>query len=302
MAERRRVQHYRKLKKKDFALSLCYILPLMTVVVAVTFVPIIVAVRWSLHDTYYLQIRDFVGLNNYKRIFTEGFALQAIGNSLWYVFGSLVVVFLLGIPIAVVLNSKFRFRDVFRTMIIIPWVISQTITAMLFRWIYNNSFGVLVFLIERVSGARINFLGEVWAARISTLIANCWNSMPIVIIMMLAALQSIPQDIYDSAKVDGASSLQMYARITLPLLKPTIVITLVMQSIEYFSMVTLIKNLTDGGPLYGTLTLSVYGYRSLFTSWDAGGSAAISVLILLFNAVLSLFYIRLLSKNQDDEA
>ena len=161
MTEKKRVRSYKKLKKKDFMLSLAYIMPLMIVVALVTFVPIAIAVRWSLHDTYYLQIRDFVGFANYKRIFTEGFALQAIRNSLWYVFGSLAIVFLLGVPIAVVLNSKFPLQGMFRTMIIIPWVISQTITAMLYRWLYNNSFGVLVYLIVLVSGKRINFLGEV---------------------------------------------------------------------------------------------------------------------------------------------
>jgi multiple sugar transport system permease protein len=200
---------------------------------------------------------------------------------------------------AALLNREFRFRALLRSLIIIPWVISQTITAMLWRWIYNSSYGILTYLFDAIFGIHVDFLSTKMAARISLLATNVWNTTPVVIILMLAALQSIPTDIYEAARVDGANARKSFFNITLPLLKPTIAITLVMQSMEYFSMVTVINNLTDGGPFKATQTLSVYAYREGFVYWHLGTSSAISVIILFFNILFSLLYIRVLQQKDD---
>ena len=287
--------HPSKRRKKETAVSLLFIAPLLLLTVSVTFLPIVTAFRWSLYDTKYLTLQEFVGLGNYKDIFTRGNAVGSIINSLWYVFGSLLLVFPAGIILAVLLNQKLKGRAVFRTFIIIPWVISQTITAMLWRWIYNSSYGILTYLFQEIFGARVEFLTEALPARLSLLVANFWNSTPIVIIMMLAALQGISQNLYEAAKVDGSSAWQTFWRITLPLLKPTIAITMVMQSMEYFNMVTLLNTMTDGGPFKSTMTLSVYAYREGFIYWHVGTSSAISILILLLNMIFSILYIKLMS-------
>lgn len=290
---------YNRKKRKEFTASILFMAPLLILIVAVTFIPIGTALKWSLYDTNYLTLKEFIGLENYVDIFTRGNAWKAIFNSLWYVIGSLVLVFPLGIVLAVFLNQKLPGESVFRTFIIIPWVISQTITAMLWRWIYNSSYGLLTYLFQEIFGFRVEFLTEVLPARLSVLVANFWNTMPIVVIMMIAALQGISSDLYEAAKVDGSSGWQSFWKLTLPLLKPTIVITLVMQSIEYFNMVTLINTMTDGGPFKGTMTLSVYAYREGFTYWHVGTASAVSVLILLLNMLFSIGYIKLMSNKEE---
>jgi multiple sugar transport system permease protein len=240
---------------------------------------------------------DFVGLGNYVKIFTTGSGWISIINSLWYVISSLAITLPLGIILAVLLNRKFSLRTVYRTVIILPWVISQTITALLWRWIYNGSYGILTYALEKMFGIHTDFLSQVWPARLALLLTNVWNTMPVSIILMLAALQSIPVDIYEAARVDGANTLNRFFRITLPLLKPTITITIIMQSIEYFSMVTVINNLTAGGPFKATQTLSVYAYREGFVYFDAGVSSTISVIILLCNILFTLFFIHTLRRN-----
>lgn len=290
--------HHNKRKRKEFLVALLFIAPLVLLTVAVTFIPIVTAVKWSLHDTNYLTLQGFVGLNNYKAIFSNGNAWKSILNSLWYVFGSLLLVFPVGIVLAVLLNQKLKGQAVFRTFIIIPWVISQTITAMLWRWIYNSSYGLLTYIFQELFGTRVEFLTEILPARLSVLVANFWNTAPIVIIMMLAALQGISADLYEAAKVDGSNAWQTFRKITLPLLKPTIAITLVMQSMEYFNMVTLLNTMTDGGPFKSTMTLSVYAYREGFIYWHVGTSSAISILILLLNMIFSVLYIKLMSSKE----
>lgn len=282
-------------KKKELYVAVLFIAPLLLLTVAVTFIPIATALKWSLYDTDYLSLKEFVGLDNYRQIFENGNAVKSIFNSLWFVFGSLILVFPVGIFLAVLLNRAMKGQTVFRTLIIIPWVISQTITAMLWRWIYNSSYGLLTWLFQELFGTRVEFLTEILPARISLLVANFWNTTPIVVIMMLAALQGIPSDLYEAAKVDGGNSRQIFFGLTLPLLKPTIAITLVMQSMEYFNMVTLLNTMTDGGPFKSTMTLSVYAYREGFVYWHVGISSAVSVLILLLNMFFSVFYIKLMN-------
>lgn len=299
MEKRKAAAVYRsKKKRKELAVSLTFIAPLVLLTVAVTFIPIATAVKWSLYDTNYLTLKEFIGLGNYREIFTKGSVVKSIVNSLWYVFGSLALVFPVGIILAVLLDQKLKGRAVFRTFIIIPWVISQTITAMLWRWIYNSSYGLLTYLFQEIFGARVEFLTEILPARLSVLVANFWNSTPIVIIMILAALQGISSDLYEAAKVDGSNAWQMFWKVTLPLLKPTIAITLVMQSMEYFNMVTLLNTMTDGGPFKSTMTLSVYAFREGFTYWHVGISSAISILILLLNMIFSTLYIRMMRSRE----
>ncbi len=152
--------------------------------------------------------------------------------------------------------------------------------------------------VPRDFGARVEFLTEILPARLSVLVANFWNSTPIVIVMILAALQGISSDLYEAAKVDRSSGWQMFWKVTLPLLKPTIAITLVMQSMEYFNMVTLLNTMTDGGPFKSTMTLSVYAFREGFTYWHVGISSAISILILLLNMIFSTLYIRMMHSRE----
>jgi multiple sugar transport system permease protein len=287
------------MQHQDRLVAVLFITPLVLLVLAVTFLPIINAVVWSAHSTYYTKTLEFIGFGNYINIFTKGSAIKSITNSVWYTLGSLAVVFPVGVILAVLLNQHFPLRSMYRTMIIIPWVISQTITAMLYRWMYNSSYGIIVYLIDLLTGNRLNILADMNLAKIATVYANAWNTMPVVIVMTLAALQSISSDIYEAASVDGSSTFNTFWKITLPLLKPTLGVTLITQSIEYFSMVTLINTLTDGGPFKATQTLSVYAYREGLVYWDLGESSAICMLILVCNVLFSLIYIKLLNRNKD---
>lgn len=287
------------MKRQNTIVAIAFIAPLILLVLAVTFLPIVNAMIWSVHSTYYTKMVEFIGFDNYVNIFTKGSAVKSIINSIWYTLGSLAIVFPAGVTIAVLLNQRFPMRGMYRTLIIIPWVISQTITAMLYRWMYNSSYGIIVYLIDLLTGTRLNILADMEIAKIATIYANVWNTIPVVIVMTLAALQSIPGDIYEAASVDGSGTFNTFWKITLPLLKPTLGVTLITQSIEYFSMVTLINTLTDGGPFKATQTLSVYAYREGLVYWDLGESSAICMILLLCNVVFSLIYIKLLNSNKD---
>lgn len=158
----------------------------------------------------------------------------------------------------------------------------------------NGSYGPITYLIYTLSGQKIDFFSSSFGANLMLVLANAWNTIPLVIILTLAALQTVPGELREAAKIDGASALQNYYYITLPIIKPTILTATVMQSMEYFNMVTLILTLTGGGPFSSTQTLSLATYQNAFSYWHMDIASAYGVIIFLLNICFSIIYIRIL--------
>lgn len=277
-------------------LSILFLGPAVLLIVCMTLIPILIAVNTSFHATEYAEIKEFVGLKYYIEILGSEKGWNSIFNSISYVLMSLVLVLPLGVISAVLLNRKIKGRTAIRTLIIIPWVLSQTVTALLFKWLLNSNYGPVSYLWYTLTGEKIDFFNSALAAKFTVVLANVWNSFPIVLILVLAALQGISPDIYEAAQVDGSSKMQTFFKITLPLLKPTLLTATVLQSMEYFNMVTLIYTLTSGGPFDATQTVSVLAFKEGFDYWHMGYGSACSIVILLLNMLFSIIYIRILRK------
>lgn len=285
-----------KMAKEEKRLAVLFLAPAILLILCMTIAPIIYAFNTSLHNTSYTEVLDFAGLKNYIAILGSAQGWQAIFNSITYVLCSLLVVIPLGTILATLLNRKMKGRTIYRTLIIIPWVLSQTVTALLWKWLLNSSYGPLSYISFSFLGQKFDVFNTAGAAKTVVVLANAWNSFPIVLILILAALQSISADVYEAATVDGATGLQAFWRITLPLLKPTILTAIVLQSMEYFNMVTLIYTLTSGGPFGSTRTLSVLAFQEGFDFWHLGYGSAASIIILLLNMLFSVFYMRILRR------
>lgn len=292
-----------KVSKKRFreekVLSFLFLAPAVLLIVCMTLIPILYAFNTSLHATQYAEIKEFVGLQYYMEILGSSKGWKSIFNSITYVLMSLALVIPLGVITAVLLNRKIKGRTGIRTLIIIPWVLSQTVTALLFKWLLNSNYGPVSYLWYSVTGQKIDFFNTAAAAKVTVVLANVWNSFPIVLILVLAALQGISRDVYEAAQVDGAAKLQTFFKITLPLLKPTILTAIVLQSMEYFNMVTLIYTLTSGGPFDATQTMSVLAFKEGFDYWHLGYGSASSIIILVLNMLFSLIYMKILRKKDD---
>ena len=210
-----------------------------------------------------------------------------------------MVVIPLGVAIGSLLNRKIRGNTLLRTLIIIPWVLSQTVTALLWRWILNGNYGPIAYLVYGLTGRKVDFFSSAGSANGMLFFANAWNTVPVVIILTIAALQTIPGDVMEAGQMDGATRWQIYTRITLPLIRPTIITAVVMQSMEYFNMVTLIYTLTAGGPFDSTQTLSLAAYQNAFNYWHMDIASAYGGIIFLLNIVFSLVYVKLLNTNRE---
>ena len=286
-------------KKGDTGRAILFLAPALLLICCFTVIPIFEAVYTSFHKTQYAMVGEFVGLKNYISVMVESDGLKNIINSIVYVVLSLLLAMPIGIGVGTLLNRKIRGMTIFRTMIIIPWTLSQTVTALLWKWLLNGNYGLITSWAYQLTGKKMDLFSSAIIAKILVVIVNVWNTVPVVIILTIAALQTISPELIEAAQVDGASRKMIYWKLTLPMIRPTMVTALVMQSIEYFNMVTLIYVLTAGGPFNATQTLSLAAYQNGFDYWHMDIEAAYSIIIFLLNIVFSLFYVRILKTNDN---
>lgn len=288
-----------KVKKNELLMGFAFLAPALLVIFCFTVIPICSAVYTSFHATTYAKVGEFVGLKNYVAVLGKSIGWTNILNSIEYVLLSLIIALPLGVGIGSLLNRKIKGIGFLRTLIVIPWILSQTVTALLWKWLLNGNYGLITYWVYEITGKKLDLFSNTVTAKLLVVVANVWNSLPIIIILTLAALQTISPELIEAAKVDGAGRRTIYTRITLPMIRPTLGTAIVMQSIEYFNMVTLIYVLTSGGPFNQTQTLSLAAYQNAFDYWHMDIAAAYSIIIFLLNIVFSLFYVRILKGNDN---
>jgi multiple sugar transport system permease protein len=214
--------------------------------------------------------------------------------SCWVTIKLVVVVsvfcFVLGLGTALLVNNRFRGRTLARLFVALPWAVPEVIAVVIFAWIFDSSFGLMNWLLIQagLSGQMINWFSDPQAAFWVVAVTMVWKGYPFVSIMTLAGLQSIPEDFYSAAKVDGANVFQRFFYITIPVLMPVLGVTLVLVVLWVFRDFSIIKVLTDGGPLRTTQTLSIMTYEQAFGFFNMGYASAIGIVTLIFCVVASL--------------
>lgn len=275
-----------------------FMAPAVVLVGIVSIYPVLYAGYLSLFRTHFLKTVQFIGLGNYVRAVTDLAVWRNLALSLCYLSGSLALLLPFSVGVALLLNQPVRFRAVFRAIIILPWAVSQTIIALLWGWMLNPDFGSIVYLMEVLGLGRLALLSDPTLALLVLIGVNTWGSYPMAVTLLLAALQTIPAELLDASQVDGASHVQHFLRITLPLIRPTILVTTILLSLHNLNMVTLVFILTGGGPLGSTELLSLRTFNEAFQFWRVGYAAALGIGIFACNVIFSLAYIRLLRQER----
>lgn len=270
-----------------------FVIPALVMLSFVTIYPILYVFYLSLHRRLLIfDISRFVGIENYLFLFKDDRFWNALKNTVYFTSLSVSLELLLGLAIAMLLNRPFRFKGVARALVLIPWAIPTVVSARMWEWIYNTDFGILNYLI----GAKINWLGSPFWAINAAVFMDVWKTTPFVAILLMAGLQVIPQELYHAARVDGAGSWAIFRRITLPLLRPVILVVLIFRTLDAFRVFDAVYVLTGGGPANTTETLSIYAYKVLFQTLQFGYGSTLSVVVFLCTGAISVFYIRLLSR------
>jgi ABC-type sugar transport system permease subunit len=206
-----------------------------------------------------------------------------------YVIASLLLALPLGVTLAVMLNKPVRGMRFFRVVILLPWVISQTIAALLWKWMLNPQYGPLHSLL----GGH-DLLANKYSSMAALVVVNVWLSYPLATILSLAALQTVPGEVLEAARMDGCRPWQAFRLVVLPIIRPTLLILLIMLTLLYFNMVTLVYTLTGGGPFSGTQVLALQAFLQSFQFFKIGLGAAYSVVLFAFNVIFGIAYVRVL--------
>lgn len=269
-----------------------YALPLLFVVASVIIYPMLYNLRVSFYD--YNPVRDrwtFVGLKSYTKIFASAEFWASVRTTFVWVFGNVLLQFVLGMAVALALH-RIRFaRGFFGGLFLVPWISSFVIVAILWLWVYHPQLGVLndILLRLHIIERPVSWLAFPDLALGSLIVANSWKFFPLVMITLLAGLQTIPHEYYEVAEIEGANKAQIFFRVTLPSMLPSVSSAVIIAAIWAFNAFTLPFIMTGGGPIRATEVLGLYIYKQAFTSFDFGAAAAgaifLFLLILLFVTV-----------------
>lgn len=279
-------------KKHTWIYPYLLIAPALAIMVCVVFTPVIQAVVTSFqsYDLRFPNKTEFIGLENYIEMFTNDpqFWPSLQRTVLWVLFG-VGFQFLFGFILALILNRSFKGRGVVRAISMVPWVTPGVLIGLVWRWLYDGDYGVVNDLLIRlgVFNDGIPFLSRVQTALPAVIVTVVWQGIPFFALMLMAALQCVSDDMYEAADMDGASFSQKLFRITIPSIKNTIMVTLLLRVIWVTNSVDIIQNMTAGGPAYATQTISVYTYqRAKILNLGYASSIAVIMMILLLSVAI----------------
>lgn len=281
-----------------------FIIPAMIVLGIVVFVPILEGVRISFLDYTLLNRNNptWNNFSNYIDLFESGDIQLYFKNTFVFVTGVVVIQFVIAFVVAQLLNSKIRGRHLMRGLFLLPWTVPTVVVALLWVWLLQPQYGVINYILGDV--LKIVEPNQLWTqhpqlAMVSVMVPTIWRQMPLMMVLLLAALQSVPTELREAAQIDGATELRIIWHVVMPLIRPVIGSTVLLAIINNFQMFVIIFSMTGGGPVDRTTTLSIGTYDYAFTNFNYGAGAAIGVLWLVALIVITVIYNRFMARAED---
>lgn len=238
----------------------------------------------------------FVGLANYVEALGEARFWEALGHTFFFSAVSVGLEMILGLGLALAMNRAYRGRGLVRAAVLLPWAIPTVVAALLWRFLFETEAGVVNAVLRGLGVIEESFVWFIdpWLAWVPVILSDVWKTTPFVALLLLAGLQNIDASLYEAARIDGATSWQQFRRVTLPLLKPAILVALIFRTLDAFRVFDLIYALTGGGPGTATEPIALYAFNSLLQNLRFGYGSALSVIVFLVTFGLAFVYIRVL--------
>lgn len=281
----------------------CYVLlfPVIVFLAVFSAYPLVYSITVSLHD-YDLTNplgKHFIGLGNYKELLFSPFSRfwESLHVAVLYTSTAVLIEFVLGLSLALLLSKELRGGSGLKTVLLLPLGVSPLLGGLIWRFMYNLEFGIITYFLKFLSIPEINWLGMPTSALLAVIVVDIWRWTPFMFLLFITGLVGLPREPYESAEVDGASPSQIFKYITLPLLKPVILVALLLRTIEAFVTFDPIYVLTHGGPASATEVLSMYTYLVGFKFFNTGEAAAISWLMVIIVVFVCMIYIKLLGES-----
>jgi len=269
-----------------------YTVPSVVLISAIMLVPLVIGLTYAFHDITLLdpQSGDYVGLDHFRALYADASFWNALRNTLVWTVSCVVLQFGFGLALALLLNRPFPGRGLIQLCVFLPWAVPSFLSGLNWAWLFNPVVGPLPLWLVALGVMKTpdNILSDPDHALWGPIIANVWWGIPFFAITLLAALQSIPKDLYEAATMDGAGAWQRFLRITLPLLAPTIAITVMLRTIWIANFPDLIVVMTRGGPADSTQILASYIFTQAFQRLDFGYASAIAAVLLMLLLLYAL--------------
>jgi multiple sugar transport system permease protein len=280
-----------KLLNNRHFLGLLFMLPAGVLLLLFLTYPLGLGTWLGFTDTRVGRAGVWVGLDNFRFLWGDSVTRLALFNTLFYTIVASVVKFALGLWLAILLNRHMPFKAFIRAIVLLPFIVPTALSAIAFWWIYDAQFSVVSWVLVKmgVIDTYIDFLGQPWLARLSTIAANIWRGVPFVAICLLAGLQTIPPSLYEAAALDGATPWQRFRFVTLPLLTPIIAVVMTFSVLFTFTDFQLIYVLTRGGPLNATHLMATLSFQRAIPGGSLGEGAAIATAMVPFLLAAILF-------------
>lgn len=300
------------LRRRSPSLACWLVLPCVLLVGAVVAFPLLLCAGSSLFRLTAQAFRGtidfawlakyFAGVANYVSTLTEPAVWQAWGRTAYFGVVSIALELAIGVPVALLLHRRFYGCTLLRALVLIPWALPITIDAVMWKWIFNTSYGAANgILLACGATERVQWLSSPDWAMHAVIVAEAWKVTPLVVLLTLAARQTIPDELYEAATVDGADRVDCFWHVTLPLLTPTLVIILIIRTLDAFRVFDVIYVMTRGGPANATKVVSYYVYEEIFKRYHYGQAASLSMVITLVGFALAYAYVRAMRMRQQGQ-
>jgi multiple sugar transport system permease protein len=280
------------------------VLPSLISVILLTFVPVLSSffIAFQNYDFHDLSNIHFIGFENFQAVFNDVNCnfLHILLNTFLWVIVSLFFQFVLGLGLALLMKKPFKGRGIYSGLVFYPWALSGFVVGLIWAWMFNGQFGIINDILQKIGliHQNIGFLSDTRYSLMSAIIANIWYGLPFFAIMLLAALQSVPLELYEAAEIDGAGYFIKLFKITIPYIKPVIINTVLLRTIWIMNFPEMIYAMTGGGPANSSNILSVQMINEIMGFLNFGEGAAIGVMIIIIMSIYVIIYLKIISQKE----
>ena len=280
-------------RKKRQRVAYLFLIPAMVLFLLCVAYPVLNTLKTSLYSLRIQTLSQggkFVGFQNFIKLTQDKTMLTSLVFTVGFTVVSVILETVLGMACALIMNRTFKGQGFVRAMILIPWCIPTIVSGLMWSYMFSESFGVINQALKAIGLSPVMWVTGVKGAFSSMIIADVWKTSPYMSLLLLSGLKTVPGDIYEAASIDGAGKIQQFFFITLPVIKPVVLVSVMFRTIQSFRIYDLVKVLTDGGPNNVTQSLTMYTMKQYFTFGDLGYGAALAVLTFAVSLMIAMFF------------
>ncbi|WP_304944065.1 carbohydrate ABC transporter permease [Vallitalea guaymasensis] len=283
------------MQKQKAKMGYIFIIPSIVLVLVFIVYPVINTINMSLYDLRIQTLAEgkkFVGFDNYIKLFSDTTFIESLKFTLMFTVVAVTLETLIGMIFALIMNKAIPGQGIIRTAVLVPWAIPTIVSGLMWQFMYSDQYGIINLILSKLHLIQdyIPWLIEKNTAIMAVIIADVWKTTPYMSLLILSGLQTVPESLYEAASLDGANKVQRFFRITLPIIKPVVVVAILFRVLATFRIYDLVVALTSGGPADGTQSLSLYTIKTYFNFGNLGYGATLAVVTFIISLLISFLF------------